>query len=182
MPSSLSLWAKTNESAVQCKNKYHNRKQCSSEHWVKIKLFQMGSTTASGGQTPDPPLIFTMQSTVAGNTFVNGNAGGSSSRSLRWCHTVHALVRQDSLRQDSLKHRLSYRAPGFERSCAQNGRKTHWGTSACALASLRHEHRYVWARVVHTLYWKLLYLWNFRPITIISGQISHIFSNLIFIR
>ena len=38
-----------------------------------------------------------------------------------------ASVRQDSLRQDSLKHHLSYRAPGFERSCAQNGRKTHGG-------------------------------------------------------
>ena len=34
-------------------------------------------------------------------------------------------LRQDSLRQDSLKQRVAYRAPGFERSCAQNGRKTH---------------------------------------------------------
>ena len=50
-----------------------------------------------------------------------------------------ASVRQDSLRQDSLRQRVAYRAPGFERSCAQNGRKTHWGTSACALASLRQE-------------------------------------------
>ena len=48
-------------------------------------------------------------------------------------------LRQDSLRQDSLKQRVAYRAPGFERSCAQNGRKTHWGTSSCALASLRQE-------------------------------------------
>ena len=38
-----------------------------------------------------------------------------------------ASVRQDSLRQDSLRHRVAYRAPGFERSCAQNRRKTHWG-------------------------------------------------------
>ena len=96
--------------------------------------------------------------------------------------THGASVRQDSLRQDSLKHRLSYHAPGFERSCTQNERKTHWGTSACPLASLRHEHRYVWARLVNTIYWKLLYLWKFRPIKIISGRISHIFSNLIFIR
>ena len=36
-----------------------------------------------------------------------------------------ASLRQDSLRQDSLKQRVAYRAPGFERSCAQNGRKTH---------------------------------------------------------
>ena len=36
-----------------------------------------------------------------------------------------ASVRQDSLRQDSLRQRVAYRAPGFERSCAQNGRKTH---------------------------------------------------------
>ena len=36
-----------------------------------------------------------------------------------------ASLRQDSLRKESLKHRLAYRAPGFERSCAQNGRKTH---------------------------------------------------------
>ena len=44
-----------------------------------------------------------------------------------------------SLRPDSLKQRVAYRAPGFERPCAQNARKTHWGTSACALASLRQE-------------------------------------------
>ena len=43
-----------------------------------------------------------------------------------------ASVRQDSLRQDSLRQRVAYRAPGFERSCAQNGRKTHWGKSARA--------------------------------------------------
>ena len=29
-------------------------------------------------------------------------------------------LRQDSLRQDSLNHRLAYRAPGFERSCAHS--------------------------------------------------------------
>ena len=36
-----------------------------------------------------------------------------------------ASVRQDSLRQDSLRQRVAYRAPGFECSCAQNGRKPH---------------------------------------------------------
>ena len=39
--------------------------------------------------------------------------------------THSASVKQDSLKQDSLKHRPSYRVLGFERSCAQNGRKTH---------------------------------------------------------
>ena len=43
-----------------------------------------------------------------------------------------ASVRQDSLRQDSLRQRVAYRAPGFERSCAQNGRKPYWGKSARA--------------------------------------------------
>ena len=43
-----------------------------------------------------------------------------------------ASVRQDSLRQDSPRQRVAYRAPGFERSCAQNGRKPHWGKSARA--------------------------------------------------
>ena len=98
------------------------------------------------------------------------------------CYSLMVMpVRQDSLSQDSLKHRLAYCAPSFERSCTQNRRKTHRGMSVCALASLRHEHRYVWERVVNTIYWKLFYLWKFRPIKIISGQISHIFSNLIFI-
>ena len=36
--------------------------------------------------------------------------------------TDDASVRQDSLRQDSLKHRLAYRAPGFERSCLTEAR------------------------------------------------------------
>ena len=36
-----------------------------------------------------------------------------------------ASLRQESLRQDSLRHRLAYRAPGFERLCAHNRRKTH---------------------------------------------------------
>ena len=44
--------------------------------------------------------------------------------------TEIASLRQDSLRRDSLKHRLAYRAPGFERSCAQNGCKNHWLTCA----------------------------------------------------
>ena len=35
--------------------------------------------------------------------------------------------------------KASLSAPGFECSCAQNGRKTHWGTSACALLSVRQE-------------------------------------------
>ena len=48
---------------------------------------------------------------------------------------TEARLTEARLRQDSLKHWLSFRAPGFEHSCAQNGRKTHWGTSACALAS-----------------------------------------------
>ena len=43
-----------------------------------------------------------------------------------------ASVRQDSLRQDSLRQRVAYRAPGFERSCAQNGLKPHRGKSARA--------------------------------------------------
>ena len=59
----------------------------------------------------------------------------------KWVKVVpdEASLRQDSLRQDSLKQRVAYRAPGFERSFAQNRCKTHWGTSACALASLRQE-------------------------------------------
>ena len=73
---------------------------------------------------------------------------------------------QDSPRQDSLEHRLSYLEPDFERSWAQNGLKTHWSTSACALASLS---------VGNTIYWKFLYFWKFKPIRIISVQISHIF-------
>ena len=95
--------------------------------------------------------------------------------------TDNASRRQDSLRQDSLKPRLAYHGPGFKHSCTRNERKTHWSTSTCALASLRHEHRYVWTRVDYEIYWKILYLWKFRPIRIISGQISPILSNLIFI-
>ena len=65
-----------------------------------------------------------------------------------------ASVRQDSPRQDSLKHRLSYRAPCFEPKT--DARLTEARTSACAFASLRLERTSAWARI----YWKLHDLWN----------------------
>ena len=48
----------------------------------------------------------------------------SDRNTIIWCVRLmpgYISVKQDSLRQDSLKHRLSYRAFGFELSCARNG-------------------------------------------------------------
>ena len=57
-------------------------------------------------------------------------------------------------------------------------------TEAWALALLPHWGMNIdmYGQVDNIIYRNLLYLWKFRPIRIISGQISHIFSNYIFIR
>ena len=55
-----------------------------------------------------------------------------------------------SLRRDSLKHRLSYRALCFGHSGARFRRKIQWGTSACAFASLRQD----WAMHLINISWQ----------------------------
>ena len=82
----------------------------------------------------DSQNLFIMYRYVEKNDFVSKFP---LSDSLQWMERVkimpdEASLRQDSLRQDSLRQRVAYRAPGFERSCAQNGRKPHWGKSARA--------------------------------------------------
>ena len=70
------------------------------------------------------------------------------------CHFLNGRLKlvtgEASLRQDSLKHCLPYRALGVERSCAL---APHWGKKARALGE---------SRLDSTIYWKLLYLWKFR--------------------
>ena len=60
---------------------------------------------------------------------------------IRWCLTEARFTEAC----------LSYGVPSFERSCTQNVSKTHWSMSACAIASLRHEHRYVLANGQYNL-------------------------------
>ena len=58
--------------------------------------------------------------------------------------------------------------------------KTHWSIIChivCLVSSGEARAHERWATVENTIYWKLLYLWKFRPIRVIPGQISHILSN-----